>query len=102
MVHGPEACAMNQLLAYQIKEIVRPCIGLGCEDSLRVAAETLAHAGPDDVSATTVAVRIGQDDPCSIEALVADIADEFGVDYRVRHHATSFSVRFCRSADEER
>ena len=98
---------MNQLLARQIEEAVhgrepRECIGLGCEDSLRVAAATLADAHPDDVSAVTVVGRIGQDDPRSIEAMVADVASEFGVAYRVRHYPTSFSVRFSRPTEEER
>src|SRR5262245_30888415 len=106
-VHGTEACAMNQLLARQIEEAVRDsevreCIGLGCEDSLRVAVATLVHARADEVSAVTVVGRIGQDDVCSIDALVADVAGEFGVDYRVRHFATSFSVRFSRPVEEER
>ncbi len=98
---------MNQLLARQIEEAVsasevRECVGLGCEDSLRVAAATLVHARSDDISAVTVVGRIGQDDVCAIEALVADVADEFGVNYRIRKYPTSFSVRFSRPAEEER
>ena len=98
---------MNQLLARQIEEAVHTSevqegIGLGCEDLLRVAAATLAHARPDDVSAVTVVGRFGQDEVCAIEALVADVAAEYGVDYRMRHYPTSFSVRFSRLAREER
>ena len=95
---------MNQLLARQIEEAVRgsgvrECVGLGCEESLRVAAATLVHARSDDVSAVTVVGRIGQDDVHAIEALVASIADELGVVYRVRHYPTSFSVRFSRPVE---
>jgi hypothetical protein len=34
--------------------------------------------------------RLGQDDVQALEALVADIADEFGLDGRMRVHGGSF------------
>jgi hypothetical protein len=90
--------AMNQLLAHQPNYASRPglCTGLGCEDPLRVAAATLTHARSDDVTATTVVGVLDHDNAAALEALVADIAEEFGLDARVRMHVGSFSVRFSR------
>ena len=92
---------VNQLLAPQLRDVTRPprldhSAGLASEGSLRVAAEMLSSARSDEVTATTVVGILGQDDAKAVEALVADIADEFGLETRVRMHVGSFSVRFFR------
>jgi hypothetical protein len=101
-----EIVAMNPLLAYQREGIVetpRPdrCVGLGCAGALRVAAATLSRSRSELVTATTVVHLLGQDDVLAIEALVADIADEFGLDSGLRVHGSSFSVRFSRREPPE-
>jgi hypothetical protein len=102
-----EACLMNQLLARQIAEAVSPsperiCSGLDCEAQLRVAAATLSDAPPGLITATTVVGILGQDDLASVELLVADIADEFGVASRIRVNVGTFSVRFSLIDQKER
>ena len=72
--------------------------GLASESPLRVAAATLSGAPLDQVTATTVVGVLGQDDVSAFEALVADIAAEFGLDTRTRMNVGSFSVRFSRAA----
>jgi hypothetical protein len=100
---------MNKLTARQIEEtvgLVREdrCSGLGCEAQLRVAATTLAAAPLDMISAATVVGVLGQDDAHAFANLVADIADEFGLEAKLRLHLGSFSVRFYRpvTADANR
>jgi hypothetical protein len=90
---------MNPLLAHQLDEIVEstqpdPCVGLGCAGALRVAAATLSRTRSDLVTATTVVHRLGQDDVQAVEAVVAEIADEFGLDSRLRVHGGSFFGSF--------
>jgi hypothetical protein len=98
---------MNQLLARQIAEAVqtrppRASRGLGCEDSLRAAAATLRHAGPRDITATTVVGTLSPDDAAAIEQLVADIATEYGLNYRLsRRYPRAFSVHFSRFNSED-
>jgi hypothetical protein len=99
---------MNQQLARQVREIVEShseecCAGLGCEAQLRVAAATLADARLDMITATTVVGVLGQDDERKFEALITEIAREFGFEKQLRLRLGSFSVRFSRgvSADAE-
>jgi hypothetical protein len=92
---------VNQLLATEVRELTRPprqghCTGLGCEASLRVAAEMVSNARSGEVTATTVVGILGQDDAATFEALVAEIAAECGLETRIRIHVGSFSVRFSR------
>jgi hypothetical protein len=71
--------------------------GLACESQLRVAAATLRRSATTDVKATTAVGVLGADDTQSFEALVASIADEYGLRARVRLGVGSFSVRFTRA-----
>lgn len=92
---------MNQLLARELEEVVgtkRAGIrtGLSSEPQLRVAAATLSRTLSDEITATTVVGILGQDDVPALEALVADLAEEFGLESRIRVHVGSFSVRFSR------
>lgn len=92
---------MNQLLARQLRETLELVSedrwsGLDCEAQLCAAAATLAVAPLDMISATTVVGVLGQDDAQAFEALVTDIANEFGLESRIRFHVGTFSVRFSR------
>lgn len=100
---------MNQRLAREVRETVgsdsdERCSGLACEAQLRAAAATLADAPPDMITATTVVGVLGQDDRQAFEELVAEIADEFGLETQLRLHVGTFSVRFSRPvmADDQR
>ena len=93
---------MNQTFARELHDVPgtrtsNVCRGLGCEPQLRVAAATLSCSSPDQITATTVIGILGQDDEPDVDALVADIADEFGLEARIRVHVGSFSVRFSRA-----
>ena len=61
----------------------------------------LSHAQSDEITATTVVGILGQDDVPAVEALVAAIAQEFGLESSMRTHVGSFSVRFSRGVQEE-
>jgi hypothetical protein len=92
---------VNQVLTPQVDELIRPTrpsqgIGLGAEGTLRVAAELLCNSQSQEVTATTVVGVLGQDDAAAFETLVADIAEECGLETRIRLHVGSFSVRFSR------
>jgi len=92
---------MNQVLARQIEEAVGStqdgtCVGLRCEAQLRIAAATVADAPAGLITATTVIGVLGQDDVPAVEAMVAEIADEFLLEADLRVHLGSFSARFCR------
>src|SRR5438046_7740249 len=92
---------MNTLLAHQLGELLAesaPARDVLYEDPLRVAASTLLRAAEDDVSATTVVGIVGADDLTAFEALVQRIADESGLDARIRLRRDAFSVRFSRRA----
>jgi hypothetical protein len=94
---------VNHLLASQPLDLTRSTrldhsTGLGSEGSLRVAAEMLSSAESDEITATTVVGILGQDSAQAVEALVADIGDEFGLETRVRMQVGSFSVRFSRAS----
>lgn len=97
---------MNQLLATQIREAICPrqpsrCSGLECQGSLRVAAAMLSRARSDEMMATTVVGILGRDDVPAVEALVASIAQEFGLESSMRTRIGSFSVRFSRGVQED-
>jgi hypothetical protein len=99
---------VNQLLARQIEEAVGTtrhdglCSGLDCEAQLRIAAATVSDAPPGLITATTVVGVLGQDDAAAVEAMVAAIADEFGLEAALHLHVGSFSVRFsCRQDQNE-
>ena len=89
------------MLAVQPDQLLRPtrphhCTGLGCEGSLRVAAEMLSNSRSDEVTAMTVVGILGRDDVTAFEALVTEIAEEFGLERRTKLHVGSFSVRFSQ------
>jgi hypothetical protein len=98
---------MNQLLAHQIQEAIAPrqpdrWSGLACEAALRVAATTLSRARSDEITAIKVLRILGRDDVHAVEALVAAIAQEFGLESTMRTRVGSFSVRFSRVVQEGR
>ncbi len=89
------------MLARQLGEVIgtdRPgsYTRLASESPLRVAAATLSGAQLDQVTATTVVGVLGQDDASAFEELVAEIAEEFGLESRIGMRVGSFSVRFSR------
>jgi hypothetical protein len=61
-----------------------------------VAAAALAHAAPNEMTATRVVGTLGRDDQESFEALMARIGDEYDLDWRFEIHGASFSARFSR------
>jgi hypothetical protein len=71
---------------------------LQSEAQLRVAANTLSHAPPGEVSAITVVGVLGQDDVYAFYALVTQIEAKLDLDAQVALHVGSFSVRFSRHA----
>jgi hypothetical protein len=97
---------VNQVLTPQPNELIRPPRSLSTklanEESLLVAAEMLSNARSEEITATTVLGTLGWDDANDVEALVADIAQEFGLETRVRMHVGSFSVRFSRASHDGR
>ena len=94
---------MQRLVRNQILEVLAEPAGvegLACDGPLRVGAGTLSRAHRDEISATTVVGVLGADDVHAFKALVAEIADEFGLDAAVRLHVGSFSVRFSRGSPD--
>jgi hypothetical protein len=92
---------MPQLLAHQFSDLLtEPAQRLACEAQLRVAAGTLSRTAADQVTAATAVGALGADDVPAFEELVHEIADEFGLEARVRLNAGSFSVRFSRRSTE--
>jgi poly(3-hydroxybutyrate) depolymerase len=95
---------MNQLLSQQLHEVLAGMASpskLACEQSLRVAATTLANSPAHEVSAMRVVGVLGLDDVAELRALVAQLVQEFELDASVRIHVGSFSVRFSRPASED-
>jgi hypothetical protein len=93
---------MNNLVARQVEEVLSgpvSSVGLACGGPLRVAAGTLHRADTDEINATTVVGVVGTDDLATFQKLVADIADEFDLDARVRVDVGSFAVRFSRRVE---
>jgi len=66
------------------------------EAPLRIAAATLSDAPRGVITATTVVGTLGNNSPESLQALVADIAEEYGLTSQLAVHVGSFSVRFGR------
>jgi hypothetical protein len=60
----------------------------------------LSNAQSHEVTATTVVGILGRDDAAAFEALVADIAEDFGLETRIQMHVGSFSVRFSRPSHQ--
>jgi len=90
---------MNTLLANQLGELLAPPVhprDVLYESQMRVAAGTLQQASVDVVTATTVVGIVGAEDRAAFEALAHRIADECGVEARIRWRDQSFSVRFNR------
>jgi hypothetical protein len=92
---------VNQLLARQIEDAVGTsrdglCSGLDCEAQLRIAAATVSDAPPGLITATTFVGVLGQDDVAAVEAMIAEVADEFQLKTDFWLHLGSFSVRFSR------
>ena len=90
---------MNQLLTRQLDQALAQAScpnGLRCAGPLRAAAAMLNRASADEVPATNVIGVLGADDLDAFNALVADVAEEFGVDVHIRLNVGSFSVRFTR------
>ena len=90
---------MNDLLTRQLNDVLGDVAcsrGLACENQLRAAAGTLSRLASEDIVATNVVGFLGADDVDQFDALVAAIADEYGLDVRVQHQVGAFSVRFTR------
>jgi hypothetical protein len=93
---------MKELFAQQLDKVLAQaegCAGLACEGPLRVGAATLSRTDMDDVTATTVLGAVAPNERELLEALVAEIADEFDLDACVSLGAASFSVRFSRLSE---
>ena len=91
---------MNPSLAQQINDILgqpTPQCTLSCRDRLLVAARTLAHAPPYEMTATTVVMWLGRDDQEAFRGLVQDIADEYDLTAVIKTKLGSVSARFERS-----
>jgi hypothetical protein len=87
---------MNNLLKEQLDEVLSMSANgatLEYERALRVGAETLCRAG--EITATTVVCNIADDAIDTVEWLVGDIADEYGLEACIRRQQPgSISVRF--------
>ena len=71
-------------------------VGLETECALRIAAATLRSRSRRDISAVSVVVPLGLDDVDGLRALVAGLADEFGLLASVRPTVGACAVRFSR------
>ncbi len=92
---------MNHTLTWQLREITSnpaPHSRLACESSLWIAAATLSHAAPNEITSTTVVGVLGRDDPAAFQQLVADVAEGHALVARTTLNVGSFSVRFSRRA----
>jgi hypothetical protein len=88
---------MNTLLQHQLNELLTDISTrskLKCESALRVGAATLCRGKPGQITATTVVCDISADDLEAFGLLVADIADEYGLEASIRQQPGSCSVRF--------
>ena len=77
------------------------CVGLECESQLRIAAAMLARVPAGEVSATTVVGDLRADEERQFEGLVAEMADEYGLDATLRMEDGKFSVRFTVAFEAE-
>src|ERR1700730_6289654 len=90
---------MNTALAREIESIFqeRPAPSrLKAAASLEVAARTLSAAATHEMTATTVVGVLGSDDQDAFRSQVSAIAEEYGLEARVRLQVGSYSVRFSR------
>jgi hypothetical protein len=89
---------MNNLLKEQLDEVLSKSASgatLEYERALRVGAGTLSRARAGEITATTVVCNIADDGIHAVESLVADIADEFGLEACIRRQQPgSYSIRF--------
>jgi hypothetical protein len=88
---------MNSLLYRQLDQLLARAASpsvLACEGALRVGAATLRTGAAGEISATTVVCDVNVAEAERLEALVAGIADEFGLETRIKKHPGSYSVRF--------
>ena len=96
---------MNNLLKEQLDEVLSKSASgatLEYERALRVGAETLCRARAGEITATTVVCNIADDAIDAVESLVADIADEYGLEACIRRQQPgSYSVRFTWPETDE-
>ena len=88
---------MNKLLNQQLDEVLTNSslrARLNCEGALRVGAGTLCRAAAGEITATTVVCDVQGADLDSLESLVEDIADEYGLEASIQQRPGSYSVRF--------
>jgi hypothetical protein len=88
---------MDSLVYRQANEVLARTAGrtvLACEGSLRVGAATLCNSAAGDVTATIVVCYVDSVGVEHLEELVAQIADEFGLEATIRQRHGSSSVRF--------
>jgi hypothetical protein len=90
---------MNKLLDEQIHELLRRSNGRAFGErerarALRVAAATLWRGLSDAITATTVVCDVADGQLDAVVTLVADIAEEYGVDASVQQQQGCCSVRF--------
>ena len=88
---------MKNLVYQQIDEVLAGSTertGLISENALRVGAATVANS--TEITATTVVCNPGGDDVDALDALVAEIADEYSLEAQVRQVCGSYSARFSR------
>ncbi len=88
---------MNKLLDEQIHEILRRSNGRAFserERALRVAAATLWRGLSGAITATTVVCDVADGQFDAVVTLVADIAEEYGVDASIQQQQGCCSVRF--------
>src|SRR4051794_30894941 len=88
---------MNKLLTRQLDELLTDSTSntdLKCESALRVGAAMLCRARPNEITAATIVCDLAAGDVTTLECVVQDIADEYGVVATLRQHGGSYSVRF--------
>ena len=88
---------MNKLMHEQIHELLAKSESRGvleCERALRVGAATLWQVPSGHITAMTVVCDIAEDRINALESLVADIAEEFGLDGSIKRQPGACSVRF--------
>jgi hypothetical protein len=95
---------MNKPPDEQIHELLtrsnRRCL-IECERALRVAAATLWQAPSGEIAATTVVCDTTDHEIDAVEALVAEIAIEYGLAASIQAQPGCCSVRFSWAAAEQ-
>lgn len=95
---------MNNLLYQQLDESLVKSDSRrrrNAESALRVAAATMCQATSREITATTVVCDARAEDLDAFESLVAEIAEEYGLNASVRPQPGSCSVRFTRPLPEQ-